>query len=122
MRPASKIPHCTVGPRDQNLLFPVNQSLALVPSNPATPVSENFGNRSAVATPIRAVEAASCRSACWTSGRRRSRSDGSPAGTLGGGRNGSRRRQLRQEGFGWPAQEHAKAVDITLDAASRALE
>ena len=84
MRPESKIRHCTVGPADQKLLPLVNQSLALTLSNPAAPVRKNFGNKSALATPMLAVAAASCRSATCTSGRRRSNSEGSPTGTTGG--------------------------------------
>jgi hypothetical protein len=45
---------------------------------------EVAGRRSAVAAPMRAVAAARLRSACRMSGRRRSRSEGSPAGTSGG--------------------------------------
>ena len=43
-----------------------------------------LGNRSACATPIRAVAAVSCCSACRMSGRRSSSSEGNPAGTAGG--------------------------------------
>src|SRR5205809_1900883 len=74
----------TVGPIDQNLLRPVNQSLALMLCNPAVPVSENFGNRSAVVAPICAVAAASCLSAVRTSGRRLRSSEGNPTRTSGG--------------------------------------
>jgi hypothetical protein len=44
------------------------------------PVTRTRGKRSAVATPTLAVWAARRRSAAWTSGRRRSRSDASPIG------------------------------------------
>ena len=84
MRPASKIRHCTVGPADQNRLPAENQSPALTLSKPAVPVRKNFGNKSAVATPISAVAAASWRSARCTSGRRNNNSEGSPTGTTGG--------------------------------------
>ena len=56
--PASKMGQVTVGPMDQNRLRPVNQSLALTLCNPMVPSKENFGYKSAVATPTCAVAAA----------------------------------------------------------------
>src|SRR6267154_4550621 len=83
--PRSRMRHVTVGPADQYLLPPENQSLTAKLWKPATPVRVNFGNSSAVWTPTLAVSAANWRSARRTSGRRRSKSDGRPTATLGGG-------------------------------------
>ena len=54
------------------------------PRSPALPVKVTRGNRSAIATPTRAVAPASSRSAMRMSGRRRSRPAGSPTGTMPG--------------------------------------
>src|SRR6202035_5049377 len=80
IRPAAKIGHVIEGPTDHIRLDPKRKSLVLIDSSPALPVMENLGNRSAVATPTRAVAAAISRSAPRISGRRRSRSEGRPAG------------------------------------------
>jgi hypothetical protein len=84
IRPPANTGQTTCGPRDQNRLAPVKTSAASVAATPSVPVSSSRGNRSAVATPIRAVAAASSRSARRTSARRRSSSDGSPTGTADG--------------------------------------
>src|SRR2546426_7562113 len=81
MRPASKIGQLAVGPIDQKRLEASSKLMVLLLERPNDPVSENLGNKSAVATPMRAVAAASCRSAARMSGRRRNRSEGSPTGT-----------------------------------------
>src|SRR6266478_6658015 len=82
--PPSNIGQVTVGPKDQRPLLALAKDLSEMLSRPAAPVRLNLGNKSAVATPMFAVAAASCRSACRTSGRRRNNSDGSPGGTVGG--------------------------------------
>src|SRR5919198_5113304 len=72
------------GPTEKKRPPPVNQSLALILCKPMAPVSENFGNKSAVAAPTCAVAAASCLSALRISGRRLSNSEGRPTSTSGG--------------------------------------
>ena len=57
IRPAAKIGHVIEGPTDHIRLDPKKKSLVLIDSSPALPVMENLGNRSAVATPTRAVAA-----------------------------------------------------------------
>ncbi|GMU45665.1 MAG: hypothetical protein AMXMBFR26_04470 [Porticoccaceae bacterium] len=83
-RPPRKIGQLSAGPIDQKRLLQSKKSPALSLASPAPPSSENRGYSSAVATPMRAVAAASSRSARRRSGRRRSRSDGSPAGSPAG--------------------------------------
>ena len=78
------------------------------------------GNRSAVATPTRAVAAWRSASARRMSGRRRSRSDGSPTGTSGGVAGiGASARQLLQQRRRLPPEQHAEGVDrLPLGASS----
>src|SRR2546426_12305436 len=53
-------------------------------SKPPAPVSEMLGKKEALATPIWALAATMISSACRTSGRRSSNSEGRPAGTSSG--------------------------------------
>src|SRR5665811_1432807 len=81
MRPPAKIGQVTLGPNDQNLLFAKLPSLLTsLAETPKLPVRKNLGNRSAVATPMRAVAAWIWASARRMSGRRRSSSEGRPTG------------------------------------------
>src|ERR1700677_5188913 len=82
--PESKRRHCTVGPTDQKRLPALNQSERLMLCKPTSPVNENFGKRSATATPMRAVAAANCRSDWRLSGRGWRKLAGRPTGTTGG--------------------------------------
>src|SRR6266581_4433137 len=61
---------------------PVKRSLNATLSLPREPVSEILGKYAARATATRALAAISVCSACTRSGRRRSRSKGSPEGAL----------------------------------------
>src|SRR5665811_1174688 len=85
MRPPAKIGQVTLGPNDQNLLLAKLPSLLTsLAETPKFPVMKNLGNRSAVATPMRAVAAWIWASARRMSGRRRSSSEGRPTGIAGG--------------------------------------
>ena len=55
MRPASKTGQLTVGPKVQKRLLQFARSESCELFSPSDPVRENFGNKSAVATPMRAV-------------------------------------------------------------------
>src|SRR5690349_20789863 len=86
IRPASNNGQLTDGPKDQKLLFQLARLAGLLPDTASDPVNEKRGNRSAVATPMRAVAAWTCASARRMSGRRRNNSDGNPIGTESGTR------------------------------------
>src|SRR5271170_4052037 len=73
-----------LGPMDQVRLSQLNSDETSPLKYPAEPVSVNTGKNAALATPILALAEASWRSAWATSGRRSSKSDGSPAGISGG--------------------------------------
>ena len=72
------------GPADQYVVASFAKSETSRVLEPNVPTSVNFGNKSAVATPIRALAAISCCSACRTSGLRRKMLEGKPTGTTGG--------------------------------------
>src|SRR5512141_2783831 len=82
--PALKIDQLVLGPMLQKELEDLAISVRFMLAWPMFPVREKRGHRSAVATPILAVAAASCCSVLRTSGLLRSRSEGSPTGTSGG--------------------------------------
>ena len=85
------------------------------PRSPNDPVRENRGNRSAIATPIRAVAACSCASARRTSGRRRRSSDGTPTATCCGLCGiGAHRGKLCLQRRRLEGQQHGQAVDGLL--------
>ncbi len=115
MRPVEKICQVADGPIDQKRLFQSPSEANLLPWVPTSPVSEMWGNRSAVATPISAVAAWIWASAWRISGRRRSNSDGTPTGTAGGAAGtAAGRRQFCQQGPGLATQQDAETVDGLL--------
>ena len=65
------------------MLGAVNQVARAVLWKPASAVRSMFGKKAARATPISALAAAARRSAAAMSGRRCSRAEGTPVGTLG---------------------------------------
>ena len=86
-----------------------NTSFRLSLTYPYWPVSVTVGRRLPHATPTRAVAACRSSSAARTSGRRESRSDGSPSGTLKLATCCSQRQSARQ-GAGREADEDAQRV------------
>src|SRR5688572_7020235 len=74
----------TLGPSDQTRLSQSNRSSVSALRYPPDAVRRTTGKNAALATPMRALLAASCRSASATSGRRSNKSDGKPAGIIGG--------------------------------------
>ncbi len=86
LRPPSKIGIVTLGPICQKRLPGLITSMIVALSNPAAPVMLIRGKNAATATPMRALAAASSRSASATSGRRSSRCRGQPGGNPRRGR------------------------------------
>ena len=82
---------------------------------PPVPVSEICGKYAAFATPICAVAAASCCSACRTSGRRSISADGRPAGISGGRAVDQRPAALDRSWI--PSEQHADRVLLLFDLA-----
>ncbi|CAB3975381.1 hypothetical protein BLA3211_08457 [Burkholderia aenigmatica] len=79
--PPSKIGSAMFGANDHAAVPALNRPPSVGLAVPNAAVSEIFGKNAARAAPMFAFAASSDCSACITSGRRVSRSDGRPAGT-----------------------------------------
>ena len=91
MAPPAKIGPSNWPENDHARAGPENRSSSCVLALPAKPVSAMFGKYSVRATPMRALAATSCCSACRMSGRRSSSAEGRPGAMAGATRVSSAR-------------------------------